>query len=135
MEEQRISFETAKLAKEKGFNLVVSTAYCEEGVLRSCNPDFYLKGYHNQGMASLAPTQSLLQRWLRERHNVIVDIQLDQTSYPKYCFNIYRYEDFGNWEDVANPEWGLYSSYEKALEEALELGLQEVNLQGKNHRK
>lgn len=37
MEDQLISFETAKLAKEKGFDVIISTAYCEEGVLRTCS--------------------------------------------------------------------------------------------------
>lgn len=126
MVDELITFETAKLAKEKGFNIIYNVAYCEQGILRSCNPDFNLVGYHNQGLATLAPTQSLLQKWLREKHNVIIDVQLDQTSYPKYCFNVYKYEDFGNWEDIDNPDWGLYSTYEKAVEDALKLGLKSL---------
>jgi len=127
MKDEIISFETAKLAKEKGFNILYNVAYCEQGILRTCNPDFYLVGYHNQGLATLAPTQSLLQKWLREVHDIIIDVQLDQTSYPKYCFDVYKYKDFGNWEHISNPYWGLYSIYEKTLEDALLLALQKIN--------
>ena len=59
MKEQHITKETAKLAKEKGLILkgcktaysLYSLIYTEEG--------FYYKTY------ILAPTQSLLQKWLR----------------------------------------------------------------------
>lgn len=71
MEEQLISFETAILAKDKGFDwikwdykwynnigdLKLSFQSCDEPI--DCN-------------RVSAPTQSLLQKWLREVHNIIV---------------------------------------------------------------
>lgn len=69
IKEQYISFETAKLAKEKGFdepcirrfkNSIVS---CESNALINSNGD-------KNGCSR--PTQSLLGRWLREKHKMIV---------------------------------------------------------------
>lgn len=68
MKDQLISFETAKLAKEKGFGKTLDTiyphAYKDEKtlVLNSCNNC-------EDGFIS-APTQSELQKWLREVHNI-----------------------------------------------------------------
>lgn len=73
MKEQLITFETAKLAKQKGFEFLVEpyprTELMFDGVGQTIigsnanivHPSFYLK-----------PTQSLLQKWLREKHNIIV---------------------------------------------------------------
>jgi len=62
MEESTVSFETAKLDKEKGFNQgrFNYPKYDEEGNVHFIG---FNKGYS-------APTQSLLQKWLREKHNI-----------------------------------------------------------------
>lgn len=136
MEEQLISFETAKLAKEKKFNIPCENFYIEyidDDVADLFNYEEqrgsgYAELYrNNQEFKYSASTQSLLQKWLREVHNIIIVIQLDQTTYPKYCFNVYKYKDFGNWEDINNPDWGLYSKYEGALEDGLQLALKLID--------
>lgn len=123
-----VGFQTAKLAKEKkfiGYKSKVHYRISEECLINGLIEDY---ADHNLTENYLsAPTQSILKKWLKEAHNIIIEIGLDQTSYPKYCFNIYRYEDFGNWEEIKNPDWGLYSSEEKCLEEALFLALQNVS--------
>jgi len=80
MEEKLISFETAKLAKEKEFGYdfggthYTPSFYCEgdniitlsESEMQqedACRCDYYL-----------LPTQSLLQQWLREEHNIMVSV-------------------------------------------------------------
>jgi hypothetical protein len=125
MKEQLVTFDTAKLAKEKGFD-------------ESCN-DYYDFNKKIQGFAyyefdrensnlktSLAnakysaPTQSLLQRWLREVHNIYVNVNpitlndgkpLHSRSYPhKYHYSIYPF---------------ARGTHKNTYEEALEIGLQE----------
>ena len=69
MKEELISFETAKLAKEKGFNW-----WCETvGTTKTPEVNIYRSGLdnHNQydGYYSV-PTQSLLQKWFREKYNL-----------------------------------------------------------------
>ena len=122
-----VDFKTAKLAKEKkfiGYKSKVHYRISEECLINGLIEDY---ADHNLTENYLsAPKQSILKNWLKEVHNLIIVIGLDQTSYPKYCFNLYKYEDFGNWEEIKNPDWGLYSSEEKALEDALVLGLHNV---------
>lgn len=123
-----INFPTAKLAKEKNF--IGYKSYVYYSISDECLIHGLIEDYDDHNLTEnylSAPTQSIIKKWLKEVHNIIIEIRLDQTSYPKYCFNIYRYEDFGNWEDVENPEWGLYSSEEKCLEEALFLALHNVS--------
>lgn len=97
MEETLVTFETAKLAKEKGFNIDClnyyilkynKTPYIEQGI--EYQSDRYIEfdwnlnkesskqikapypnTYHESQCS--APTQSLLQKWLREKHNIVVE--------------------------------------------------------------
>lgn len=123
MKEQLINIETAKLAKEKGFDAPCAHGYndleeenSEYGLVRNWN-----HAYDNTSpkltnkelkRAFTAPTQSLLQKWLREKHNIHIAIGRD------YEKGNYSYEYF---IDKNNQLFGL-SSYE----EALEIGLQEA---------
>ena len=93
MEEQYITFETAKLAKEKG---------CKNSL----------------GLTPLAfdCTQASLQKWLREVHNIHIQIIFLPIN-NRFIFAIYKYgkEDI---ESVLE-----YETYEFALEEALQEAL------------
>jgi hypothetical protein len=146
MEEQLISFETAKLAKEKGFDLKVDLEalysfqfitdnslvsdywYNKEGGLCRLEypKDDDLSNYINKDNYKeiyLAPTQSLLQKWLREQHNIIVIVDLDATTTPKYYYDIYKYEyiaEYTTYPGICTP---LYTTYEEALEVALQEAL------------
>lgn len=124
MKEQLISFNTAKLAKEKGFIGIKPQAinwYYKDGTLNEeKNIDGYkgLKGWNTwdstQGIRWDAPTQSLLQKWLRDEHNIQVYV---------------RGVDFQVWSCYVS-EYGrqLVTDYiyGEAYEEALEKGLIEA---------
>ena len=81
MEDQLISFETAKLAKEKGFNEPthgrgwVNNYYNHLGVLKGDVTELVKAQVHKKDTKPFetiaAPTQSLLQKWLREKHNLM----------------------------------------------------------------
>jgi len=76
MKEQLITFDTAKLAKEKGFDIAVNNVY-QDGNTRSP----YFRELHNfNGDDEMdyysAPTQSLLQRWLWEKHKCWISIEI-----------------------------------------------------------
>ena len=65
MTEQLVSFDTAKLAKEKGFNIPCKKRYLSDQY------EVYSLA-NNRGLQIIgiqAPTQSALQKWLRENHN------------------------------------------------------------------
>ena len=132
MEDTLINFETAKLAKEKGFDEKVYREYDKSGYLRctSKSADVVLGPYDEllKSTEYPAPTQSLLQRWLREVHNIYVESYHDLTSdgtkiqfYTSWGF-LQQKDKNGNrnvngWYDEYN-DWKTY-------EEALEIGLQE----------
>ena len=175
MKEQLINFETAKLAKEKGFNAPTPFIYICSGrgkekthflqdyfvfyksfldlhtttssnrndlkdVERNGSWDnsittFTLEDYHKSynpfadDYKVLAPTQSLLQKWLREVHGIYVNSEYDLNHDGKNI--IY----FSNWGFINDPSSDNYKynpngGYDekaiwKTYEEALEIGLQE----------
>ena len=126
MEEQLIIFDTAKLAKEKGFKICPDKHYyTEDGKLTITSICSYAWHELNEerGTDIIASTQALLQKWLREKHNIIVQIEVDCTSKPKYCYSIYKYSsDTIEWERIGNKYSDLYRSYEEALEKGLQEG-------------
>ena len=111
MEDTRITFETAKLAKKKGFlKEWADLAYKKDDQ----------KLYGDTGIYTdyPAPTQSLLAKWLREEHEIDILVQRAfSNGIKKYiltpCFD--------------KPIVKGYQSVEKNnYEEAYEVGLQEA---------
>lgn len=111
MKEQIVTFETAKLAKEKGFNWF-GKSYTHKGIFQDRE---ILSDYNNwysntkDNYLITAPTQSLLQKWLRDVKNIFISVDVN------YCYKIYK-------DDEYFTESNDYNSYE----EALEVGLQEA---------
>ena len=76
--EDYVSFETAKLLKEKGFNEEVICYYDDGGSLnlnkfvefQCCN-----EGYGSDVFA--APTLQITMKWLREVHHLYIQVMLD----------------------------------------------------------
>ena len=144
MKEQLISFETAKLAKEKGFDWGCQDCFNEHGHSYSngwCErlDDFFeAKNFYNSEIDSknfgenyfTTPTQSLLQKWLREVHGINVEIR-NKTSVEEglYVENT-RKTKFLTWSYVLNKrvEYTGYASYEEALEKGLQEGLKLIKL-------
>jgi hypothetical protein len=115
MEEQVVSIKTAKLAKNKGFNIKTNTV------------DYMLNGnYIGERGACVsctkyvpAPTQSLLQRWLREIHNIhlLLEPYYDEQKVLVYGFDLITERT----EEETIVEKGF-----KTYEDGLEIGLQEA---------
>jgi len=111
MKEQLITFETAKLAKEKGFPKLeingypqIASGYTKEGI----ETIVLDKSYYYQ-----SPTQSLLQKWLREVHKI--DVWCERFST----------EESWIWQCPKANRTRILDSY-YTYEEALEKGLQEA---------
>ena len=116
MKEELILFETAKLAKEKGFDEEVTNYYhprygLSDGCEDSYNREEQAEGYYS------APTQSLLQRWLREVHRIYLYISLSGTKEISWFWSINdkKYQDGSN------------NNYEEALEAGLLEALKLIN--------
>lgn len=112
--ETLISFKVAKLAKKKGFNIFTGKAYIDKG-----NQElFFTPSYTGitSGIEYHVPTQSLLQKWLREIHSIHITIfSKSQESW------MYRITAKGQ-----SLEEGLYGEDFENYEEALEAGSQEA---------
>jgi hypothetical protein len=108
MEQELITEEIAILAREKGFNTYSLRVYQ------------YVNGYE------LVP-QTLLQRWLREKHNIIVEIRYvygitnKDTKYDYILFNCVEEDDL----DIM-PK---FNTFEKALEVALKEALTLIKIE------
>jgi len=111
MKEQLITFDTAKLAKEKGFDWGGEENYSSRsGFIMS--PIDYREDWSFM-LEIQAPTQSLLQKWLREVHNI--DIVIHHINTNKFESFIYR--------NISHKKVCRGKSYEDALEIGLQEGL------------
>lgn len=125
MEEQLISFETAKLAKEKGFDILCKKYYNGVDILHTSKTSILHEAYR-----MYAPTQSLLQKWLREKHKTFVysnsGIRGTRNSRTELYFTC-QLSQRRPWKEER--KYGLtHLSFEtfKTYEEAIEKGLQEA---------
>lgn len=129
MKEQLISFDTAKLAKEKGFDWKVSLHYESNG------NRFFDKvpcNFNNVELICSAPTQSLLQKWLREIHNIHIKVDdfLDDKTGIEWDYEIViigtDLDEKGNYKALIPYSIDDLNRNFKTYEQALEKGLQEA---------
>lgn len=137
MKEQLVSFETAKLAKEKGFRNFCFYYYDKHGKLvepyeengSSTDVEFrvdlddFLEN-HNQSYNKChsAPTQSLLQKWLRDEHD------LEAYVIPNHYYKDGKLvKQYRAWKPTkTGQEMISRDTFFNTYEQALEKGLQEA---------
>ena len=141
MEDQIVSFETAMLLKEKGFNEPCCRFY-EDGKLNEIRPyaeyetlfvsnDFPNKRLYCDGMQCTAPTQSLAQRWLREAHHITFNANPHSNNGEiVYVVTIKvisnkKHVDFNVMMDTSNRAT-MFDTYEDAIEEGLKYCLKSI---------
>jgi hypothetical protein len=144
IKEQRLTFETAKLSKEKGYD-VAGYGYFTKYLKDQIDPEYpegggpfsMTKGeieYDNNYFVNnksgdftnesyfmcSAPTQSLLARWLREVHNIQVYVYSHTKDangkYRDYIANI-------NGKEINDPRDSEFQTYEEAMEFGLYVAL------------
>lgn len=129
--EEICTYEVAKLAKEKGFPqhigndaYIVENEYDDEryevGSLWSIEfiPDYL--------PTIIAPTQSLLQRWLREEKNIHISVEYEWVSeIAEWIFNVHI-KKIKKEEGIDKMTMSCYSTYELALEDALKYALENL---------
>lgn len=131
MESAIIKLQTAKLAKEKGFSRDCFYSYDDQGQLESSidmNGELMFSmedmnnAHENDFETYLAPSQALLQEYLRVGHKILVEVYR--------CFDCYNFKimriDIKNYEET--PNLTLMESFQdfKTYENALETGLVEA---------
>ena len=124
--EQLVSFEAARLAKEKGCKLDLYSDdewhyIDEEGDLFWCNHD--PRSSYPNAERVVKCSQSLLQRWLREEHSLYVMLEETETlsleSGIGFYYKIIKVKD----REHLRLDYSMY--FYKTYEEALEAGLKE----------
>jgi hypothetical protein len=53
------------------------------------------------------------------KYGYIIKINVDRTRAPRYCFEIYKYTHFGNYEKIEVREWYLYQTWKAAFNDAI----------------
>jgi hypothetical protein len=126
MEEIKVTFETAKLAKEKGFDWEVNTVFRLEKLDLFDEYDASFCNYNNSSRSTSCPTQSFLQKWLREVHNINVEPRNSSAFNPTTRVFTPRkeYKCFVNFLNKTYEDF-IETKYFCSYEEALEIGLQE----------
>jgi hypothetical protein len=141
MKDEIVSFKVAKLAKEKGFDEKCEYRYInsvfghfkehngELGVFDCTDDDGNLIGFYKRRNSKgqphlvIAPTQSLLQRWLREEKKLHISID-SLCDNDKDLSNFYWMYDIKNNSTFFLEKSGInFKTYEEALEQALEEAL------------
>ena len=136
--EDYVSFDTAKLLEEKGF---------DEACYRwADNKSMYVEGewqpWNKSGHATAIPTLQMAMKWLRETHSILLAVDYDyECTDTSYFYKIYRLGEHGKPESVAvkgvsydkdgNPTEHIvfYRDYERSYsdygtyEEACEAGI------------
>lgn len=123
--EDYVSFETAKLLKEKGFDESISMVYMSYGDLcklerydsiRNSNYNDITKNYFEY----TAPTLQMAMKWLRKEHNIQIVVSpyntLDKT---------WSYYTFRNFEALTQ-RFYAFETYEEAAEAAIKYCLENL---------
>jgi hypothetical protein len=114
--EDYCSFEVSELLKEKGFNEDCHALYdvnTEQLDIKNAGDVFNNKQWENY---ISAPTQSFTLKWLREVHNIFIEINvsIDLNGTYHYAYSILDKEC-----KYIKRFIGYYSSHELCVEEAL----------------
>ena len=115
--EDYVSFEVAKLLKEKGFNEATYGTYSSEGDLSLTNPNI---NWNEKDLPFIAaPTLQMTMKWLREVHHIFISI-----DYARLAHNTFEYT-----YEVHNMDKGRstiiskfrddFETYEDAINEAI----------------
>lgn len=111
--EDYVSFEIAKLLKEKGFDEFTFSNYNENGIFQFNEVETRIaKGYQR-------PTHQMALKWLREVHKLFIEIVW--IGYENmYSFNV------TNMKDGFIKEANIACSYNEAVEAALKYTLENL---------
>lgn len=135
IEEQFVSFDTAKMLKEAGFDVPcrgiyrayrIGTSVFHEYDRKSAKDDLCRNAVDGFQYEYLAPTQALAARWLREKHRIALDVAFIP---PSIDGDVWQYF-VGKIDDMiweGEYETGRkYATYEQAMEAGLSFTLKNL---------
>ena len=125
IKEDYVSFEVAKLLKEKGFDEPcigfynpINGCFFESSIRKSWD-------YNKHGSIN-APTLQMAMKWLREVHRIethIVLSELNTNNSRKYMFDIYSSDIKRDFDSIQKDG---FNSYEQAVEAAIKYVLENL---------
>lgn len=133
--EDYVSFETAKLLKEKGFQAKCTACYHSgpshafqlvSGRINYCNPKF---NKYKMIPPYNAPTLQMAMKWLREVHNLVIEPYRTACGYLYTISNIpygsieYDNSQAFNGDDENSGQW---TTWEKACEDGIKYCLENL---------
>ena len=128
IKEDYVSFETSKLLKEKGFDEMTELAYeLEYGQVRSDLPVSYWRNSEIGKHKFSCPTLQMAMKWLREVHNLSVEVYRTACGYIGCITAIPSGTDIKfletDGDDLAS---GQYTTWEYACEAAIKYCLEHL---------
>lgn len=150
VKEEYVSFETAKLLKERGFDgpchmvwyktatdkkIVAAPQFVEgeivatrDSVDAAARDMIYPYSFENGVEGFLAPTQAMAMRWLREEHDIVLQIDIDSYVKDIGCLGYYivvRAKN-SNREIISPLDKVFFSTYEEACDNGLQYCLKDL---------
>ena len=135
IQEAYVSFETAKLLKEKGFNQELDWVYSNKngkiGLHYDVNEDGYgtTNDYFKDKDGCIAPTQQMAMRWLREVWNIVIVVQpvVGEIGLT-WEYRIIKFHLGKGYGSINGTEFIKYGfkSYEEAVEAAIKCCLENL---------
>ncbi len=124
IEEAYVSFETAKLLKEKGFDEPCHAYYEDNGYFIKSHSSHAIRNITNPCFFGIAsPTQAMTMRWLREEKRTSIIIEFDVTK-RGYCPYVHQLDYDMDW--VVKWRINIPMKYEEAVEAALKYCLENL---------
>ena len=128
IKEDYVSFEIAKLLKEKGFDIACEYQYinCSSGHpflidMRDDAGNYYKNSEIGNDEYS-APTLAMVMKWLRDEKNIFIDVYYDCDFGEGYRFSVHKLPK-GTTLETHNEN---YSIYETACEAAIKYCLENL---------
>lgn len=118
IQEDYVSFEVAKLLKEKGFDEKCSRWY----VANEPQEGLVVGGFGENQFYINAPTQSMAMKWLREVQNIFIEINTSIDLNGKYHFSYTILDKECKYvvKVCRDPNWNYEEAAEVALKYVLE---------------
>ena len=129
IEEQFVSFDTARMLKEAGFDVPcrgiyrayrIGTSVFHEYDRKSAKDDLCWNSTDGFQYEYLAPTQALAAKWLREAHHINVYACFDYEKFDERKWFFTREHTMVNDDSAVYCSITNYNSYEAALEAGLQ---------------
>ena len=123
--EDYVSFEIAKLLKEKGFDEPCRTYYQDEKFVNDVCTQYYQWNSKSPFEQISAPSIQMATKWLREVHHYYIQVEFDPPTFSADIYKMDEIDEYGSAKHI-QPTFANIKSYEEAVEAALKYSLEDL---------